>query len=131
MEPADTLAAAEEALKKHQDFVRTMDANQDKVDAALESGRRLADDSGLYAGHARDKMDSIKDRWVPPPRGGQVRSGTGSPSWVPIFRHSRNRSRAQEVSQRLRDNRDLQRFLQNTQDVSSSPPGRRHRRTRR
>lgn len=37
---------------------------------------------------------------------------------VLMVRHSKNKSRAQEVSQRLRDNRDLQHFLQNTQDVS-------------
>lgn len=38
-----------------------------------------------------------------------------------MVRHCKNKNRAQEVSQRLRDNRDLQHFLQNTQDVSSSP----------
>lgn len=42
---------------------------------------------------------------------------------VLMVRHSKNQSRAQEVSQRLRDNRDLQHFLQNTQDVSSSAGG--------
>lgn len=41
---------------------------------------------------------------------------------VLMVRHSKNNSRALEVSQRLRDNRDLQHFLQNTQDVSSLPP---------
>lgn len=35
------------------------------------------------------------------------------------FRHDKNKRRAQEVSEKLRDNRDLQHFLQNTQDVSS------------
>lgn len=35
-------------------------------------------------------------------------------------RRDKNKRRAQEVSQQLRDNRDLQHFLQNTQDVSSS-----------
>lgn len=38
---------------------------------------------------------------------------------VLILRHGKNKNRAQEVSERLRDNRDLQHFLQNTQDVSS------------
>lgn len=42
---------------------------------------------------------------------------------VLMVRHSKNKSRAQEVSQRLRDNRELQHFLQNTQDVSPSPGG--------
>lgn len=35
------------------------------------------------------------------------------------FRHNKNKRRAQEVSEKLRDNRDLRHFLQNTQDVSS------------
>lgn len=35
------------------------------------------------------------------------------------FRHDKNKRRVQEVSEKLRDNRDLQHFLQNTQDVSS------------
>lgn len=35
------------------------------------------------------------------------------------FRHDKNKRRAVEVSEKLYDNRDLQRFLQNTQDVSS------------
>lgn len=35
------------------------------------------------------------------------------------FRHDKNKRRAEEVSEKLRDNRDLQHFLQNTQDVSS------------
>lgn len=37
-------------------------------------------------------------------------------------RRDKNKRRAAEVSQKLHDNRDLQHFLQNTQDVSS-PPG--------
>lgn len=37
-------------------------------------------------------------------------------------RRDKNKRRAAEVSQKLCDNRDLQHFLQNTQDVSS-PPG--------
>ena len=39
----------------------------------------------------------------------------------PTCRANTNRGRAQEVSEKLRDNRDLQHFLQNTQDVSRSP----------
>lgn len=39
-----------------------------------------------------------------------------------LFRHNKNKERAKEVSEKLRDNRDLQHFLQNTQDVSFSLP---------
>ena len=36
-----------------------------------------------------------------------------------IVRHNANQRRATEVSGKLKDNRDLQHFLQNTQDVST------------
>uniref|UniRef100_A0A8D3DDI1 Spectrin beta chain n=1 Tax=Scophthalmus maximus TaxID=52904 RepID=A0A8D3DDI1_SCOMX len=83
----DTLAGAEKALKKHEDFVSTMEANEDKIDGALQGGRRLVDSNNLYSEKVQDKMDSIQDR-------------------------------AQEVSEKLRDNRDLQHFLQNTHDLT-------------
>ncbi|KAM9707495.1 spectrin beta chain, erythrocytic isoform 1-T1 [Menidia menidia] len=90
----DTLDGAEKALRKHEDFVSTMEANEDKIDGALNGGQRLVDSNNLYSGKVQDKMDSIKDR------------------------RSRNKRRAEEVSEKLRDNRDLQHFLQNTQDLT-------------
>ncbi|KAM3871043.1 spectrin beta chain, erythrocytic [Diretmus argenteus] len=90
----DTLDGAEKALKKHEDFVSTMEANEDKIDGTLQEGQRLVDSKNLYAGKVQDKMDSIRDR------------------------HNANKRRAQEVSEKLRDNRDLQHFLQNTQDLT-------------
>lgn len=44
--------------------------------------------------------------------------GVPLPLWL-LFRSKKNKLRAEEVSGKLRDNRDLQHFLQNTQDVSS------------
>ncbi len=35
-----------------------------------------------------------------------------------VFRYNKNRGKAKEVSGKLKDNRELQHFLQNTQDVS-------------
>ncbi|XP_029900365.1 spectrin beta chain, erythrocytic isoform X1 [Myripristis murdjan] len=90
----DTLDGAEMALKKHEDFVSTMEANEDKIDGALQGGQRLVDSKNLYSGKVQEKMDSIRDR------------------------HNTNKRRAQEVSEKLRDNRDLQHFLQNTQDLT-------------
>uniref|UniRef100_A0A3B4ABG3 Spectrin beta chain n=1 Tax=Periophthalmus magnuspinnatus TaxID=409849 RepID=A0A3B4ABG3_9GOBI len=90
----DTLAGAEKALKKHEDFVSTMEANEDKIDGALQSGQRLVDANNLYANKVQEKMDSIRDR------------------------RDKNKRRAQEVSGKLKDNRDLQHFLQNTQDLT-------------
>lgn len=60
----DTLAGAEKALKKHEDFVSTMEANEDKIDGALQGGQRLVDSNNLYSGKVQDKMDSIRDRSV-------------------------------------------------------------------
>ncbi|XP_072221502.1 spectrin beta chain, erythrocytic isoform X2 [Leuresthes tenuis] len=90
----DTLDGAEKALKKHEDFVSTMEANEDKIDGALQGGQRLVDSNNLYSGKVQEKMDSICDR------------------------RSKNKRRAEEVSEKLRDNRDLQHFLQNTQDLT-------------
>ncbi|KAG7237995.1 hypothetical protein INR49_031349 [Caranx melampygus] len=90
----DTLDGAEKALKKHEDFVSTMEANEDKIDGAVQAGQRLVDSNNLYSGKIQEKTDSIKDR------------------------HNKNQRRAQEVSEKLRDNRDLQHFLQNTQDLT-------------
>lgn len=60
----DTLDGAEKALKKHEDFVTTMDANEEKILSTLETGQRLVDSGNLYSGRVKDKMGSIEDRSV-------------------------------------------------------------------
>lgn len=60
----DTLAGAEKALKKHEDFVSTMEANEDKIDGALQAGQRLVDNNNLYSGKVQEKMGSIQERSV-------------------------------------------------------------------
>lgn len=60
----DTLAGAQKALKKHEDFVSTMEANEDKVDSAVQGGQRLVDSNNLYSGKVQDKMNTIRDRSV-------------------------------------------------------------------
>uniref|UniRef100_A0A671QEE6 Spectrin beta chain n=1 Tax=Sinocyclocheilus anshuiensis TaxID=1608454 RepID=A0A671QEE6_9TELE len=88
----DTLDGAEKALKKHEDFVTTMDVNEEKIFSTLETGQRLVDSGNLYSERVNDKMGSIEDR--------------------------SNRDKAKEVSGKLKDNRELQHFLQNTQDLT-------------
>ncbi|KAJ8289137.1 hypothetical protein COCON_G00017960 [Conger conger] len=90
----DTLDGAEKALRKHEDFVNTMDANEDKIVGTIEGGQRLVDNGNLYSERVKDKIGSIEDRY------------------------NTNRGKAQEVSGKLKDNRDLQHFLQNTQDLT-------------
>uniref|UniRef100_A0A8C1KI91 Spectrin beta chain n=1 Tax=Cyprinus carpio TaxID=7962 RepID=A0A8C1KI91_CYPCA len=60
----DTLDGAEKALKKHEDFVTTMDANEEKILSTLETGQRLVDSGNLYSERVNDKMGSIEDRSV-------------------------------------------------------------------
>ncbi|ROL18754.1 Spectrin beta chain, non-erythrocytic 1 [Anabarilius grahami] len=93
-EKPDTLDGAEKALKKHEDFVTTMDANEEKILSTLETGQRLVDSGNLYSGRVKDKMGSIEDRY------------------------NKNKDKANEVSGKLKDNRELQHFLQNTQDLT-------------
>ncbi|XP_059376697.1 spectrin beta chain, erythrocytic-like [Carassius carassius] len=89
-----TLDGAEKALKKHEDFVTTMDANEEKILNTLETGQRLVDSGNLYSERVKDKMGSIEDRY------------------------NKNRDKANEVSGKLKDNRELKHFLQNTQDLT-------------
>ncbi|XP_050989973.1 spectrin beta chain, erythrocytic isoform X2 [Labeo rohita] len=94
LDKPDTLDGAEKALKKHEDFVTTMDANEEKILSTLETGQRLVDSGNLYSERVKDKMGSIEDRY------------------------NKNRDKAKEVSGKLKDNRELQHFLQNTQDLT-------------
>ncbi|KAG7247525.1 hypothetical protein CRUP_035970, partial [Coryphaenoides rupestris] len=61
VEKSDTLGGAEKALKKHEDFVSTMSANEEKIDGTVQTGQRLLDAKNLYAGKVRDKMSAIRD----------------------------------------------------------------------
>ncbi|XP_060105145.1 spectrin beta chain, non-erythrocytic 1 isoform X1 [Heteronotia binoei] len=89
-----TLEAAEAAIKKQEDFMTTMDANEEKINAVVETGRRLVSDGNINSDRIQEKVDSIDDR------------------------HKKNREAASELLMRLKDNRDLQKFLQDCQELS-------------
>ncbi|KAG9334206.1 hypothetical protein JZ751_008504 [Albula glossodonta] len=89
-----TLEAAEAAIKKQEDFMTTMDANDEKISGVVEAGRRLVSDGNISAERIQEKVDSIHDR------------------------HKKNREAASELLMRLKDNRDLQKFLQDCQELS-------------
>ncbi|XP_061481708.1 spectrin beta chain, non-erythrocytic 1 isoform X1 [Rhineura floridana] len=89
-----TLEGAEAAIKKQEDFMTTMDANDEKINAVVETGRRLVSDSNINSDKIQEKVDSIDDR------------------------HKKNREVASELLMRLKDNRDLQKFLQDCQELS-------------
>ncbi|KAF1394442.1 hypothetical protein PFLUV_G00000340 [Perca fluviatilis] len=89
-----TLEGAEAAIKKQEDFMTTMDANEDKINGVVEVGRRLASDGNINAERIQERVVSIDDR------------------------HKKNREAAVELLMRLKDNRDLQKFLQDCQELS-------------
>ncbi|XP_030011426.1 spectrin beta chain, non-erythrocytic 1 isoform X2 [Sphaeramia orbicularis] len=89
-----TLEGAEAAIKKQEDFMTTMDANEEKIGAVVDAGRRLVSDGNINAERIQEKVDSIDQR------------------------HKKNREAASELLARLKDNRDLQKFLQDCQELS-------------
>uniref|UniRef100_A0A8C7UYP4 Spectrin beta chain n=1 Tax=Oncorhynchus mykiss TaxID=8022 RepID=A0A8C7UYP4_ONCMY len=93
-EMATTLEGAEGAIKKQEDFMTTMDANEEKINSVVEAGRRLASDGNINADRIQERAASIDDR------------------------HKKNRKAALELLMRLKDNRALQKFLQDSQELS-------------
>ncbi|KAI5087786.1 spectrin beta chain, non-erythrocytic 1 [Silurus meridionalis] len=89
-----TLEGAEGAIKKQEDFMTTMDANEEKINGVVETGRRLVSDGNISAERIQEKVVSIEER------------------------HKKNREAASELLTKLKDNRDLQRFLQDCQELS-------------
>lgn len=61
-----TLEGAEAAIKKQEDFMTTMDANEEKINAVVETGRRLVSDSNISSDRIQEKVDSIDDRYIRP-----------------------------------------------------------------
>ena len=57
-----TLEGAEAAIKKQEDFMTTMDANEEKINAVVETGRRLVSDGNISSDRIQEKVDSIDDR---------------------------------------------------------------------
>lgn len=58
-----TLEGAEAAIKKQEDFMTTMDANEEKINAVVETGRRLVSDGNISSDRIQEKVDSIDDRY--------------------------------------------------------------------
>ncbi|NWI63646.1 SPTB2 protein, partial [Todus mexicanus] len=92
-EMAATLPAAEAAVKKHEDFLATMEAAGERVQGLVATGRKLVAEGGLHAEKVQETVDSVEGR------------------------NQRNREMAQELLGKLRDNWELQRFLQDGQEV--------------
>ncbi|XP_043916434.1 spectrin beta chain, non-erythrocytic 1-like isoform X2 [Protopterus annectens] len=89
-----TLEGAEEAIKKHEDFMNTMDANEEKIKVVLDTGRKLVTEGNVHSDKIQEKVDSVDER------------------------HKKNRKAANDVLSRLKDNRELQHFLQDSQELT-------------
>ncbi|XP_023611581.1 spectrin beta chain, erythrocytic [Myotis lucifugus] len=94
LETPDSLEAAEAGIRKFEDFLVSMENNQDKVLNPVDSGNKLVAEGNLYADKIKEKVQSIEDR------------------------HRKNNEKAQEASVLLKDNLELQNFLQNCQELT-------------
>ncbi|KAM4720867.1 spectrin beta chain, non-erythrocytic 2 isoform 2-T2 [Rhinophrynus dorsalis] len=94
IEMPSTLQAAEAAIKRHEDFMTTMDANEEKIRGLLECGKKLSQEQNVNSEKINEKVTSVDER------------------------HQKNRENASEVLARLKDNRDLQHFLQDCQELT-------------
>ncbi|KAM6171011.1 spectrin beta chain, erythrocytic [Erethizon dorsatum] len=94
MKPPDSLAAAEAGIRKFEDFLMSMENNKDKVLSPVDSGNKLVAEGNLYSDKIEEKVQLIEDR------------------------HQKNNEKAQEVSVFLKDNLELQHFLQNCQELT-------------
>ncbi|XP_051977806.1 spectrin beta chain, non-erythrocytic 1-like isoform X1 [Xyrauchen texanus] len=93
-EMPSSLQGALEAIKKHEDFLTTMEASEEKIKCVVESGRRLISDGNTYEDKVQEKIDSIQER------------------------HQKNKEAANELLTKLKDNRELQHFLQDGQELT-------------
>lgn len=57
-----TLEAAEAGIKKQEDFMTTMDANEEKIVGVVDAGCRLVADGNINSERIQEKLDSIDQR---------------------------------------------------------------------
>ncbi|XP_052041583.1 spectrin beta chain, erythrocytic [Apodemus sylvaticus] len=94
LEPPDSLAAAEAGIRKFEDFLVSMENNRDKVLSPVDSGNKLVAEGNLYSNKIKEKVQLIEDR------------------------HKKNNEKAQEATVLLKDNLELQNFLQNCKELT-------------
>ncbi|XP_054610765.1 spectrin family protein isoform X2 [Dunckerocampus dactyliophorus] len=89
-----SLQGADEAIKKYEDFLTTTEASEEKITGVVEAGRRLINDGNANSDKIQEKVDSIQER------------------------HLKNKKAANELLAKLKDNRELQHFLQDGQELT-------------
>ncbi|XP_030069865.1 spectrin beta chain, erythrocytic [Microcaecilia unicolor] len=94
VELPNTLEASEAGIRKHENFLASMEANEEKINGTIESGNKLIAAKNMYSDKIKEKADAIEKRYTT------------------------NAGKSKEVSILLKDNRDLQNFLQNCQELT-------------
>lgn len=59
-----SVQAAENAIKKHEAFITTMDANDEKINAVLQFANRLMEENHYSADKIHKKAENITERCV-------------------------------------------------------------------
>lgn len=90
----NSLEAANAGMQKFEDFCASMENTQDKVLSPMDSGSRLVAEESFYSDKIKEKVQLIADR------------------------HESNKTKAKEVAVLLKNNLELQQFLQNCQELS-------------
>eukprot|EP00106_Octopus_bimaculoides_P014006 XP_014781448.1 PREDICTED: spectrin beta chain-like [Octopus bimaculoides] len=93
LDKQNSLEAAENIIKKHEAFITTMDANDEKINNVLQFGHRLIEDNNHAADKISKKAENINER------------------------RNANRQRAYEQLERLKDQRMLQQFFQDCEEL--------------
>ncbi|VDN06971.1 unnamed protein product [Thelazia callipaeda] len=92
-EAPTSLEQAENMKKRHQDFLTTMDANDEKIKAVVSFGDQLCSDGHYAADKIHKKARNIEER------------------------REANREKAGQLSQKLRDSLALQQFLSDCEEL--------------
>ncbi|KAG7480301.1 spectrin beta chain, non-erythrocytic 4 [Solea senegalensis] len=88
-----TVETVEAAIKKHKDFTTTMELNLHRIKAVIEAGESLISQSNIYSDRIRERIDTLATRG------------------------NQNRELAQQWLEKLNDQWELQRFLQDCHEL--------------
>ncbi|PWA25539.1 hypothetical protein CCH79_00019876, partial [Gambusia affinis] len=88
-----TVETVEVAIKKHKDFTTTMELNLHRIKAVIEAGESLISQNNIYSERIRERIDTLAKRG------------------------NQNRVLAQQWLEKLNDQWELQRFLQDCHEL--------------
>ncbi|KAJ7344120.1 hypothetical protein JRQ81_000070 [Phrynocephalus forsythii] len=63
IEPPDTLETSEAAIRKYEDFLATMEANEEKITGLVSCGNKLVADGNIYSDKIKEKVQLIQERY--------------------------------------------------------------------